>query len=799
MFSSYLNNTKWHIIVSALCVAAFFVTTMHAVAVDDGTDTTSGGGILPGIVIQVTPELYDVVCENGDGVGYVKIREVPVIGLEYEIEGVGMTTVVTSGSPVRLIAGEYHWHVLADLAVTNVEPLQGVIQIENMCDTQGGNTATDGEETNGDGSDTSTATNDPTDQQSEAEEPDQSIGDAVVQTLLPPETFDVLREGGVTFVLIEGGQNVTSNIYAYRIYRRCDTATSWWAAAKVRIAECGGYACSYQFTDKPAGDTCEYSIVSMDVAGIESSRTPGRVPTETYDTNEEDAGETTDSGSSVGVETDTTTTENVNATDPITTEEVTRHVATGKYIIMLQTDDAVYVEWTMYPEKSKTPTYLGRAVHNKRTGFWEYVWDTTNVPNGDYTLMPEIQSLSGRQYEEVPTYVRVKNAATKTVSEDDKKLVDIVKEAATEVAKVSSETDSEREKKAKEDIVDVLTPYAEEAKGYIEKQGEEAMKNELAEEEERIKQNLTTLLNVESSKLLHALDGDEEEFKRFENKVIIAAQKSTEQIGRIAEEFGFELSEKELRILEEEVVKKLDELEVVIQERREVLKDRVGEDVFEDTDNDGISNYDEVHIYNTDPSNPDTDNDGFFDGAEILGGYNPLSAASEAVVEYEEPRTAGFIEDEIFVVEEVEVIEKKKDTQGVERAEKIQLKGKAPANSFITLYIYSDPIVVTVKTDADGNWVYELDKELEDGSHEVYVAITDNAGRIYAKSRPLPFVKEAAAVTIDEAALFNPEAQQAPSLTGSAYVYIIVLLIVGIIGWALVFTGSRQMKLEKGI
>jgi hypothetical protein len=101
--------------------------------------------------------------------------------------------------------------------------------------------------------------------------------------------------------------------------------------------------------------------------------------------------------------------------------------------------------------------------------------------------------------------------------------------------------------------------------------------------------------------------------------------------------------------------------------------------------------------------------------------------------------------------------------------------------------------MVMVKTDEKGNWSYELDKELPDGNHEVYVAITDNAGKIFAKSKPLPFIKSASAVTVDETALFTGE-PQSPSVFGGVYLYIIILLVVGIIGWVLVFTGSRQIK-----
>lgn len=42
-----------------------------------------------------------------------------------------------------------------------------------------------------------------------------------------------------------------------------------------------------------------------------------------------------------------------------------------------------------------------------------------------------------------------------------------------------------------------------------------------------------------------------------------------------------------------------------------------------DTDGDGINDAQEVMLWNTDPTNPDTDGDSFLDGFEILNRYNP--------------------------------------------------------------------------------------------------------------------------------------------------------------------------------
>lgn len=48
----------------------------------------------------------------------------------------------------------------------------------------------------------------------------------------------------------------------------------------------------------------------------------------------------------------------------------------------------------------------------------------------------------------------------------------------------------------------------------------------------------------------------------------------------------------------------------------------------EDTDGDGLSDYDEIHVYGTDPRNPDTDGDGAEDGWEVRRGSDPLDPES---------------------------------------------------------------------------------------------------------------------------------------------------------------------------
>lgn len=51
-----------------------------------------------------------------------------------------------------------------------------------------------------------------------------------------------------------------------------------------------------------------------------------------------------------------------------------------------------------------------------------------------------------------------------------------------------------------------------------------------------------------------------------------------------------------------------------------------GKNIFQDSDSDGLSN-EEERLYGTDPFTKDTDGDGYSDGVEVKGGYNPLKKA----------------------------------------------------------------------------------------------------------------------------------------------------------------------------
>ena len=198
-----------------------------------------------------------------------------------------------------------------------------------------------------------------------------------------------------------------------------------------------------------------------------------------------------------------------------------------------------------------------------------------------------------------------------------------------------------------------------------------------------------------------------------------------------------------LEIELEQIAKKVETFESLRRERLEGSSST-------DTDGDGITDTDERVLFKTDPLKADTDGDGFIDGVEIIKGFDPLNAVSEAVISYRSPReTVGITANENLQVTEVIPAVQLADSADEARQAVVYatVRGTALANSFVTLYIFSTPTVVTVRTESDGSFEYTFSKELEDGQHQVFVALTDNTGDIVAQSAPFTFIKQAEAFT----------------------------------------------------
>jgi hypothetical protein len=222
-----------------------------------------------------------------------------------------------------------------------------------------------------------------------------------------------------------------------------------------------------------------------------------------------------------------------------------------------------------------------------------------------------------------------------------------------------------------------------------------------------------------------------------------------------------------------------------ISKEEEVKRDDL---LKKDTNNDGISDYESIYVYKIDPvkSSPTSTYEGKDINAsdKVLLGYDP--AVPELVkVTKEEPKYSVAPVVPLYKVNDVKLTKEKM----------IELKGQALPNSFVTIYIYSTPIMVVVKTDSNGEWKYTLDKELENGDHTVYTATVNNTGNIVAKSSGYLFTKTAEAVSFNDVPLSGASADIAqPSFLEGINIYVLVAIFIGIIITLFVLIGFISKK-----
>jgi len=141
--------------------------------------------------------------------------------------------------------------------------------------------------------------------------------------------------------------------------------------------------------------------------------------------------------------------------------------------------------------------------------------------------------------------------------------------------------------------------------------------------------NLINIVNLEIEKRIKSRDKEKSFFsKLFFNKVtatIVGGVLTTIIIANLGINEPKDYAKSDLLKNEIEVTN----AENIVDEKNDghvgTIEVAIDEIKSEDIDNDGLSNELEIIIYGTDPNNSDTDGDGYIDGEEVVGGYNPLN------------------------------------------------------------------------------------------------------------------------------------------------------------------------------
>jgi hypothetical protein len=258
----------------------------------------------------------------------------------------------------------------------------------------------------------------------------------------------------------------------------------------------------------------------------------------------------------------------------------------------------------------------------------------------------------------------------------------------------------------------------------------------------------------------------------------------------LEEESGIEIdTEENIRSIKDTLLRYRE----VIEEKKVILEEREGNLLEQDTDGDGISDYDEKFIYKTNPESARTVEGELTDAEKISRGINPTSENNEPI-QYNDPR-----EDREAVISTIHKVERVELVQDEEtQQKKLKLEGTALPNSFVTVYIFSTPTIVTVKTNERGEWSYTLDKELENGEHEVYVATVDNSGRLIARSESIAVTQTAEAAALGTFGIGEPNQAQNDFVQENFILIVIAILLAAII-ITLILAGGRKDKVQEMI
>lgn len=459
-------------------------------------------------------------------------------------------------------------------------------------------------------------------------------------------------------------------------------------------------------------------------------------------------------------------------------------VLKGKVKIQVEVPESLGIEFYLRQSQSLVEIYLGSG-EKKEEGKYEIEIDTENIPNGEYFFFVKISTLFG-EYQSREIRISIENEIKRDEKEEEKikEQVEVFSQNLEEKTKETEVVIKEHEeeiKKVVEEVVKKIEEKLPEKKEKLEEEKKEAIFNatikledlkKAIEEEVRAEKNIPPVKEKEKIKM---------EKENIKEEIV---QRATKPILETKEK----LPEKEALVLKKESEEKikniLENLNVILKEKTKE-KSEISPLALLDSDGDGLSDWEEIRI-GTSPFNPDTDGDGYLDGIEFKNGFDPLKPGPADKVVYQDVRKHGKVSEKLKI-EKVEVVTLPNQKEG------LKIYGSGIPNSFVTIYIYSKPIVALAKVNANGYFEYTLDKSLIDGTHTVYVALTNNKGEVEEKSSPFAFVKSGGQILrISE---FQAEVPKSPvQVMGKSFLILTVALVLFALSFAFFIIGLLTRK-----
>ena len=373
-----------------------------------------------------------------------------------------------------------------------------------------------------------------------------------------------------------------------------------------------------------------------------------------------------------------------NAADAV---EVPRlHIATstvtGSHRVTVDAPDAVYVELFAVRMGARRPTFLGVARRSARES-WVTTIGPDTLPVGTYDLYARIENESG-DLARTPPVTHTSALAPDTTARDGKPRPPAASNAQDTIGTASA------------DYFDTQPEHSTHATSA--RTAEAAALQLLRERRTALTGQLERYASAVRSENVIALDRARAALETTRGELATAALRdgrTTDIANRVDAALGERIST---------LTERVDRYVELQTAREAAVRTR-------DSDGDGITDADETALYGTDPTVADTDQDGITDGVEIMSGFDPLRAAAEARVTYESPREAGLVDADTLAVTEIAPVFESDAERGTPSVQ-ARIGGRGLPNSYVTLFIYSTPIIVTVATNDDGSFTYTLQKKI---------------------------------------------------------------------------------------